>query len=66
MLDGDVTIMQLSYENSYTGSFKEFELCIVAFYIENKHIALHCFLLTKPDGDKIIAGTSSGDECVFE
>jgi len=40
-------------------------LFIMAFYIENKHIAHHCFLLTKPDDDKIIAGTSSGDECVF-
>jgi len=42
----------------------EFDLCTMAFYIENKYIALHCFLLTEPDDDKIIAGTSSGDECV--
>jgi hypothetical protein len=38
----------------------------MAFCIENKHIAFHCFLLTKPDDDKIIAGTSSGDECFFQ
>jgi hypothetical protein len=37
----------------------------VAVYIENTHIAIHFFVLTKPDDDNIIDGTSSGEECVF-